>query len=409
MRGKGEGSIRQRADGRWEARITIGRNSRGRQRRKAIYGKTQGEVIAKMKKVGTKPPHATSSPTVAAYLKDWYDTNKDEWSFKTQECYATAINRRLSPVFGHLRMEKLTPLVIQTWLKDCKAEHGGTLRRNETLAHAVLRSALTAAAGLEIVDSNAAKSVKVHHPKKREIVTLDAEQAALFWAAALKHRLAALFLITLTTGLRLGEVLGLMWKDAINFETNQITIKRQLQEITGDPGWVLVDVKTKKSQRTLSVPAACMTVLQEHRRLQLEERLRAGKQWVDTGLAFTTYGSFSQPTATRDAIRMRTVRAQRRGAREKATTAGNPLSRRNLRRALDRIVTDAAVPRIRFHELRHSAASILIAAGVSLEEVSMLLGHSQLSITQDLYVHLQKATAAKAATHMETLFGSGVR
>jgi integrase len=124
----------------------------------------------------------------------------------------------------------------------------------------------------------------------------------------------------------------------------------------------------------------CLEQLRKHRQLQLQERLKAGGDWCDTGLVFTTY--------TR----------RRPGER-----VGAPLHPRNVLRTLHRILSRAKLPRRRFHDLRHSAASLLIAAGVELVEVSMLLGHSELRVTADLYSHLQQLTAATAARHMEAV------
>jgi integrase len=143
---------------------------------------------------------------------------------------------------------------------------------------------------------------------------------------------------------------------------------------------VLQDLKTEKSRRTLALPDVCRDALRAHRKRQLQERLKAGEDWVDTGLVFTTYA--------------------RRGMGRKV---GAGLQPRNVLRTLHALLERATLPRMRFHDLRHSSASLLIAAGVELVEVSMLLGHSELRVTADLYSHLQQQTAAKAARHMDAM------
>lgn len=145
---------------------------------------------------------------------------------------------------------------------------------------------------------------------------------------------------------------------------------------------VLQELKTEKSRRTRVLPDVCVQALRDHRKRQLEERLKAGAHWLDTGLVFTTYAS-----------------------RGKDGKRGTPLHPRNVLRAMYAILDGAkpTLPRRRFHDLRHSAASLLLAEGVQLAEISQLLGHSEIRITADLYAHLQKQTAAKAARVMDVV------
>ncbi len=165
----------------------------------------------------------------------------------------------------------------------------------------------------------------------------------------------------------------------MDLTTGEIRIRQQLQQ--AGKRLVLQELKTEKSRRTLSLPHVCLDALKAHRKRQLEERLKAGEAWKDTGLVFTTY-------------------------RKLRNSIGTGLAPRNVRRVLDALLTKAKLPSVRFHDLRHSAASLLIAAGVELVEVSMLLGHSELRVTADLYSHLQKQTAAKAARHMDAMLGA---
>jgi integrase len=146
---------------------------------------------------------------------------------------------------------------------------------------------------------------------------------------------------------------------------------------------VLQELKTAKSRRTLALPQVCLDALRVHRTRQLEERLKAGQAWEDTGLVFTTYAPHSV-----------------------GQKAGRALHPRNVLRTLHNLLGGAKLPRVRFHDLRHSAPSLPIAEGVELVEVSMLLGHSELRVTADLYGHMLKQTAAKAARRMDALLSS---
>ena len=382
MRGKGEGSIRQRADGRWEMRLDLGRGLDGKRRRKSVFAATQADAVQQLRRLsGRAADHrlTASTPTVAVYLKDWFGAHADRWRPSTRRGYQGAIDRFLVPAFGPCRLERLTPLVVQRWLTQHKAAHGA--RRRITLAHAVLRSALSEARRLQLVSINAAELVTVPKPRPRPIRPANVEQATALLTAVGEHRLYALFAVALACGLRLGEACGLRWED-VDLDTGAIRVRQQLQKIGAR--LELHPLKTPKSRRTLMLPEVCRQALRGHRTRQLAERLRAGEYWVETGLVFTTY----QP---------------RHGG-----TAGAGLDPRNVLRTFHRLLAtaDPPMPRMRFHDLRHSAASLLIAAGVELVEVSLLLGHSELRVTADLYAHLQTQTAARAARHMDAVLSS---
>jgi integrase len=381
-RGHGEGSITQRKDGRWMARVGLGRGADGHRQRKYAYATTQAAAVDLLRKLGGRAVEGqlltTTTPTVARYLEDWFTVNSDAWRPSTRRGYRSAIDLYLVKAFGVLRLEQLSPLLVQRWLTQHKTAHGA--RRRITLAHAVLRSALSEAQRLQLVTINAAELVRVPTPTSRPIMPLSVEQASAFLQVAEQHRLSALFSVALACGLRLGEATGIRWTD-VDLDTGELRIRQQLQRV--GKTLVLQELKTEKSRRTLMLPQVCIAALREHRKRQLKERLKMGAQWVDTGLVFTTYAPH--------------------GLRRKAGTGLHP---RNVLRVLHALF-DAATPKIsrrRFHDLRHSAASLLIAAGVELVEVSMLLGHSELRVTADLYTHLQQQTASKAARHMDAIF-----
>lgn len=376
-RGKGEGSITHRPDGRWEVRIDLGRGLDGKRRRKSAFAETQADAVQLLRRLGGRAADGqmltTSTPTVARFLEDWFTLNRDTWRPSTRRSYRSAIDRYLGPAFGPLRVEQLSPLFVQRWLTQHKAEHGA--RRRITLAHAVLRSALSDARRLQLVAVNAAELVKVPKPQTRPIAPLDVSQASAFLNVADGHRLGALFSVAPGCGLRLGEATGLTWQD-VDLETGEIYIRQQLQRV--GKSLLLQPLKTARSRRTLVLPDVCVKALRAHRTRQREERLKAGARWVDTGLVFTTYRTYREG----------------KGERMKV---GVGLQPRNVLRVLHHLLATAGLPRRRFHDLRHSAASLLIASGVELAEVSMLLGHAELRVTMDFYAHLQKQTAAKAA------------
>lgn len=380
-RGRGEGTITQRSDGRWQVRVPLGRDAHGRRLRKYAYGATEADAVDELRRLGGRAVEGqlltTSTPTVGAYLEDWYATNLDGWRPSTQRCYRRALDGFLVPAFGTLRLEQLSPQLIQRWLLRQKAEHGA--RRRIALAHATLRSALAEAQRLQIVSLNAARLVRVPRPAKKPIRPLTVDEAKAFLDKADAHPLSALFSVALACGLRIGEATGLQWPN-VNLETGEVAIRQQLQLVKKK--LVLLELKTEKSRRTLVLPAVCIAALKEHRTRQLERRLKAGARWVETGLVFTTYRTYQEGKGEHRQV-------------------GAGLEPRNVRRVLDALLKEAGLPHVRFHDLRHSAASLLIARGVQLVEVSQLLGHSELRVTADLYAHLLRDTAAKAATIMD--------
>jgi len=370
--------------------VDLGRGLDGRRQRKYIYTDTERDAISELKKLHARTVggHVLTSttPTVGAYLDAWFAANEDGWKPSTRRSYRDAIDRYLVPAFGPVRLEQFTPLMVQRWLTKHKEEHGA--RRRIELAHATLRSALSEAVRLQLVPANVAALVRAPKPKrKRQIAPLTVDQASAFLKAAAAHRLGALFSVALACGLRLGEATGLKWED-VDLETGEVQVKQQLQVV--DKTLVLQTLKTEKSHRALVLPAVCIEALKAHRKRQLEERLKAGDRWVDTGLIFTTY-------------------RQTKEGKGRRMKVGAGLHPRNVLRVFYHLLDSAEpeIPRIRFHDLRHSAASLLIAEGVELVEVSKLLGHSEIRTTSDLYAHLMKPTAAKAARIMDTVLGRG--
>ena len=208
-----------------------------------------------------------------------------------------------------------------------------------------------------------------------EVTPLIAADARAMLAAAIGNaatdrpgdRLAALFRVALTLGLRQGEVLGLRWQD-VDLNAGCLHVRHALQRIEGV--LILKEPKTEKSRRTLRLPASVVAAIRAHRVRQIEERLVAGSRWRDTGHVF-------------------------------ATTIGTPLDPRNVIRAWHRLLAEAGVERRPFHTCRHTAASLLLAEGVPLKVVQEVLGHSLLSTTADIYSHLTPAAFQEAADAMD--------
>ena len=181
------------------------------------------------------------------------------------------------------------------------------------------------------------------------------------------ERLEALYAVALAAGLRQGEALGLHWSD-VDLETGTLTVRQTLQRVAGK--LELGEAKTDRSPRTLHLPGFAVEALRCHKIRQLEERLQAGPMWQDRGLVFTTH-------------------------------TGGPIAKENFRRTWARLLKRAALPAIRFHDLRHSCASLLRAQGADARLIMEILGHSQISTTLDVYTHLFQPAGKDAAGRLD--------
>jgi integrase len=219
---------------------------------------------------------------------------------------------------------------------------------------------------------NVATLVDKPRALKYEIQPITPEQARQFLEAIKGNRLEALFTVALSLGLRRGEALGLRWQD-IDFEKRTLRVHQSLARI--NKKLVLSEPKTKSSRRILDLPATLAARLKEHRTRQLEDRMAVGTRWVETGLVFTS-------------------------------GIGTPVDPRHVKRHLDPLLTKAGLPHFRVHDLRHFCASLLLAQGVPLKVVSDLLGHTQISITADLYTHVLPGVRKEAIDLMDRILSA---
>jgi integrase len=261
-------------------------------------------------------------------------------------------------------LAKLTPQDVQK-LINRKLAAGLSPRRVQYI-HAVLRIALGEAERFGSVARNVAKLVKAPKVDQPEIDPFTPEEARAFIQAIQGERLEALYTLAIATGLRQGELLGLSWSD-IKLDCAQLTVRTTLQRIDGE--FMFLEPKTARSRRTLALPDMVVEALQAHRGRQLGERLHAGLDWQESNLVFTT------PT-------------------------GGPLSDRVVRARFYRILEDAGLRRQRFHDLRHSCASLMIAQGVNSREVMEILGHSTIVMTLNRYAHIFQEAQRETANKM---------
>jgi integrase len=241
--------------------------------------------------------------------------------------------------------------------------------KSVTYIHQVLRTALQLAVRWDLVQRNVALLVDRPRRVRKEIHPLTPHEARRFLATITGHRLEALFTVALAMGLRQGEALGLSWKD-IDFAAGTLRVRHQLQRIDGQ--LVLVEPKSDRSRRDLVMPASIVERLQEHEQRQVSEKLWAGSRWVDSGLVFTNRG-------------------------------GGPVQARRVIEQFHQELAKAGLERRRFHDLRHSCATLLLVQGVSPRVVMEILGHSEIGLTMNTYSHVVPELQRDAAAKMESV------
>jgi len=374
-RGDGEGTIRQRKDGLWEAAYSY-RDALGNLKRRSLYAKTQREVSEKLRATLRTLDQGeavnTDRQTIAQFLDRWLeDVVKPSVRPKTHHSYAQLVRLHLSPGLGKHQLAKLTPQHVQA-LMNAKLSDGLSPRTVQYL-RAILRRALGQALKWGLVSRNVATLVDPPRSVQHEMRALNPGQAARLLTAAQGDRHEALYAVAVALGLRQGEILGLRWQD-VNFETGKLQVRVALQRVKGQPPR-LVEPKTRQSRRTIAMPRTIAAQLRAHRTRQLEEQLLAGERWQGErwGLVFPS-------------------------------TIGTPLEARNLVTRYKALLERAGLPDIRFHDLRHSCASLLIAQGIPARVVMETLGHSQISLTMDTYAHIFSDVQRQAADAMDRLF-----
>ncbi|HKY05769.1 MAG TPA: tyrosine-type recombinase/integrase, partial [Blastocatellia bacterium] len=370
-RGQGEGSIYKRKDGLWVGAANLGYQN-GKLKRKVYYGKTRSEVSEKLtaalRDMQQGVPIVTERQRLQEYLIRWLeDSVKPSVRPSTFVSYEQQVRVHISPELGYIELTKLSPQHIQKYMNG-RLESG--LSGKTVKYHlSILRMALGQALKWNLVARNVAMLVDPPRLEKFEVQAISLEQARMLIQAVQGDRLEALFTVALSLGLRRGEALGLKWSD-IDFQARTLRINHSLQRIQGR--LILSEPKTKTSRRVLDLPESLIAKLRETRTRQLEEKLLAGSRWVETGLVFTS-------------------------------SIGTPVDPRHVKRRLDPLLKKAELPHYRVHDLRHFCASLLLAQGVPLKVVSEILGHSQISITADLYTHVLPSVRKEAIDLMDSI------
>jgi integrase len=342
-----------------------------RPKRRYVTGKTRDDVRQKLTKAMADRDGGlifdAGALTVGEYLERWLkDSVKGTVRQSTYEVYGHMIRPHIVPGLGRVKLKNLTPAHVRSFYRD---------RLDTELApatvhkmHVVLHKALDQAVSDGLIPRNAAKGVKVPQTKRKEIRPLSPEQTRTLLEAARGDRLEALYVLALNTGLRQGELLALKWED-VELEDAVLRVQRTLIRSGGKVG--LGPPKTNKSRRSVGLTQGAVEALQAHLSRQLHEMERMGSLYSPGGLVF-------------------------------ANETGGLINPSNLRnRSFSRLLKHAGLPHIRFHDLRHTCATLLLSRNVNPKIVSEMLGHSSVSITLDIYSHVLPTMQSSAVRALE--------
>ena len=374
---QGGGTIRQRADGRWEARYTVGRDpGTGKQVQRSVYGSTQKEVRQKLAQAVAALDSGTytapSKMTVGQWLDIWQQDYLNSVRPRTVEAYCCQIKNHIKPALGAIKLEALNSHTVQSFynsLSQPKGDKPSLSPKSVKNIHGILHKALQQAVSIGYIRFNPVDACTLPRVEKKELKPLDEDDTAQFIEAIRGHRYETVFLVTLFTGMREGEVLGLTW-DCVDFERGTVTINKQLQKTTtGGSVYALVPTKNGKGRVVAPAPFVMQLLRAQYRR-QIEWRLKAGPVWEESSLVFTD-------------------------------EMGKHFNHHTVYQNFKRVVASIGMPEVRFHDLRHSFAVASIRSCDDIKTVQGNLGHATAAFTLDVYGHVTDQMKQESAQRME--------
>ena len=354
----------------WSYVVDIGRDpesGRRRQRWKGGFPTKREAELALNRALNADEVAVAGGLTVACYLEQWLDGVKNTVKPTTAKSYAEVLRWYVVPRVGALQLAEVTPLHIRSLYADlleCGGRRGsGVSAGTIAVVHRVLRKACNDAVAWSLINRSPLIGVQPPRRVHAEMRAWTAAEARRFLEHVANDRLYAMWALFLATGLRRGEIAGLRSSD-VDFDAANLSVRRSRVSVA----WSVHDSepKTRSSRRSVSLDTRVVAILRAHRRQQLEERLAWGAAWIDSGFVFV---------------------------REN----GEPLHPETITSTFASLATGAGVPRIRLHDLRHTSASLALAAGIHPKVVSERLGHSSIAITLDLYSHVAPSLQAEAA------------
>ena len=369
-----QGTVYQRKDGRWEGILNLGYVG-GKRRRKSFFAHTQAEVAAKLLaaaralQLGQKP--VPEQEKLGDFLNRWLEgTARNTVRASTLRGYEVTLRLHIVPEIGHLKLARLSADDLDALYSRLLDK--GLAPKTVRLAHAVIHRALTHAQRRGAVAVNVASVAVPPSAPRKEFRVLSPEETSRLLKAALSDRLYGLYVLAVTCGLRQAELLGLRWRD-VDLGGAVLHVRQQAYRLGG--AWVFSATKTSAGRRTVALSVSAVEALRERRLAQNKERLRA-QTWEDNDLVF-------------------------------CNRLGNPIEKGNLlRRSFAPLLERAGLPRISFHDLRHTAATLMLAEGIHPKVVQERLGHASISTTMDTYSHVMPSLQKDAAERMDRLLAA---
>ena len=372
----GDGTVRQRKDGRWEGRIVIGYDDNGYPKTKNVLARTKKECVEKLQKLkvdcgGLKPEKVRPEMPFGDWLTYWYENHsKPKIRPTTQETYESRIRLHIIPEIGDIPLNKLTQNDLQQFYGRLKKsgrkrftdKYGeGLSDRMVRMCHATCRSALEKAVQDGLIRVNPAIGCKLPPKKAREMQVLTREELQRFLIQAKFEGYYEVFLLDLATGLRRGELMALQWDD-LNFKTGVLNVNKQVYDVRGQ--LQISTPKTKNSIRKIVLPPAVVAVLREY------------KKAVDSRWMF--------PSPVKEDC---------------------PITPGVVRRRLQLILEHAGCKHVRFHDLRHTFATLALQNGMDVKTLSAMLGHVSAATTLDIYTHITDDMQRTAAANIDRGIG----
>jgi integrase len=365
-RSHGEGSLFKRKDGYWVAQATV----QGKHISK--YFKSQGEarnwLHETIKQIGDGMSLLAAQTTLEEFLHQWLISYQNSIRPNTFNQYAGLIHNRIIPALGKIKLKDLSTTQVQVFINS-EVKRGASPPMIRYI-HGVLRRALNFALKWNLIVRNPALGVSRPRIIRNEMKTLSDDQVRSFLSSVRGNRYEALYWLALSTGLRQGELLGLKWSD-LEWSTKHLHIRRQVQRQKGK-GLVLTEPKSAAGKRLVVLSSHTIGALQTHFNLQIDEKIAAGKRWQENDLIFPS-------------------------------TFGTPLDHSNLSKDFKESLKRAGLPEIRFHDLRHTSASLMLMQGVNPKIVQERLGHSDISLTLNTYSHVMPSMQESAAEKLDEL------
>lgn len=372
---QGNGTIRQRKDGRWEARITVGRNpSTGKQIQKSIYGKTQAEVSKKLRELCKEVDDGIYKEPVKYTVKDWAEIWLNEYTSNlkplTVKQYTTYINNRIVKNMGSVKLTRLDTPIIQRFYNQLTKE--GLSPVTIKNIHSILHSMLETAVEVGYMRTNPSNVCRLPKPEKKQIKPLENADISKLLEALKGDKYESLYTVDLFTGLRQGELLGLTW-DCIDFKKGTMYIYRQLQFNKGS--YYFTSLKNGKT-RTIALAPYVLNILRNQKAWQAECQLKSYGMWNNKDdLVFTN-------------------------------ELGGHLTQNYTYRHFKKIVSNIGIPDARLHDLRHTFAVSSLQSGNDVKTVQEALGHHTAAFTLDVYGHVTEEMRKASADRLETFINS---